>query len=155
MSKVFMLIGVPASGKSTWVQSQNFDLENTVIASSDNHVEEYAKSVGKTYNDVFKEFANKAVTQMMADVEHAISNNLVVVWDQTNTTAESRIKKLKKFPSHYEKIAVVFPVPTYDELDRRLKSRPGKNIPSVVMKNMIANFQVPTANEGFSQIINV
>jgi len=33
-----------------------------------------------------------------------------------------------------------------------LKSRPGKNIPSHVMVQMIRGFEVPTLSEGFSEI---
>jgi hypothetical protein len=38
------------------------------------------------------------------------------------------------------------------ELKRRLESRPGKNIPSHVMVQMIKGFQPPSEAEGFKEI---
>lgn len=152
MAKIFMLIGVPGSGKSTWIKNQKFD-ESTVIASTDNHIEEYAESVSKTYNDVFRDFVDQATTRMMQDIEMAVGKNLDIVWDQTNTTATARRKKLRKIPEHYQRIAVVFATPPHEELQKRLNSRPGKHIPSAVMNNMIQRFQEPTPDEGFSSII--
>jgi gluconate kinase len=52
----------------------------------------------------------------------------------------------------YEHIAVVFRTPEPEELARRLASRPGKNIPDHVMRSMIDNFEMPTLDEGFTQV---
>ena len=52
----------------------------------------------------------------------------------------------------YEHIAVVFKTPEPEELARRLASRPGKNIPAHVMRSMIDNFEMPTLDEGFTQV---
>lgn len=154
MAKIFMLIGVPGSGKSTWIKNQKFD-KSIVIASTDNHIEEYAKSVAKTYNEVFRDFVDQANTLMNKDIESAVSKNLDIVWDQTNTTSTARRKKLRKIPQHYERIAVVFATPIHEELQLRLSSRPDKHIPAAIMNTMIANFQNPTLDEGFSSIVLV
>jgi gluconate kinase len=52
----------------------------------------------------------------------------------------------------YEHIAVVFKTPEKEELDRRLASRPGKNIPAHVMRSMIEHFEMPSEEEGFKEI---
>lgn len=130
-------------------------MERTVIASTDQYIEEFAKSSGKTYNEVFKECIAEAEKFMRNDVQNAIAAGHDIVWDQTNVSKVSRNKKLRMIPDHYEKIAVVFPVPDEDELQRRLASRPGKTIPSHVMSSMIANYQMPTLEEGFTEIIHL
>jgi gluconate kinase len=79
------------------------------------------------------------------------ANGLDVIWDQTSTTIASRARKFNTLPK-YEHIAVVFKTPDADELARRLASRPGKNIPDHVMRSMIDGFEMPTEDEGFSQI---
>ena len=79
------------------------------------------------------------------------ANGLDVIWDQTSTTIRSRAKKFKLMPD-YEVIAVVFKTPEAKEHERRLASRPGKNIPPHVMKNMIENYEPPTEEEGFKEI---
>ena len=74
-----------------------------------------------------------------------------MIWDQTSTTINSRKRKFNTLPK-YEHIAVVFATPDKDELAKRLASRPGKNIPDHVMRNMIDHFDAPTEDEGFKEI---
>ena len=74
-----------------------------------------------------------------------------VIWDQTSTTVASRKRKFNSL-RNYEHIAVVFATPEKDELERRLASRPGKNIPAHVMQSMINGFDKPTEDEGFKEI---
>jgi predicted kinase len=52
----------------------------------------------------------------------------------------------------YEHIAVVFDTPSQDDLEKRLASRPGKNIPWEVVNSMINNFEMPTEGEGFKEV---
>jgi predicted kinase len=150
MAKLYVLVGVPGSGKSTWVANQSWAKDCAYI-STDMHVELHAKSVGKTYNDVFKEFMPKAVKLMAQDVRAANETGKDVIWDQTSTTVKSRAKKFRMLPD-YEAIAVVFPTPADDELKRRLASRKGKNIPDNVVKSMISGFEMPTVEEGFKEV---
>lgn len=155
MPKAYILVGVPGSGKSTWIANQSFNFDKTVVASTDYHVEKYAKEVGKTYSDVFKEFMPRAVHLMIDDVLDAFEHDLDVVWDQTSTTVHSRAKKLRMIPVNYEKIAVVFQTPDTDELMKRLASRPGKEIPQEVISQMVNNFEKVSEQEGFDKVINV
>lgn len=155
MPKAYILIGIPGSGKSTWIAQQPFEWDRTVIASSDSYVERFAKEKGKTYSDVFKDYIRTATSLMDADVKHAIENQLDIVWDQTNTTVGSRAKKLKLLPNNYEKIAVVFSTPEDRELARRLASRPGKTIPPEIIASMKSQLHEPLESEGFNKIIYV
>jgi predicted kinase len=150
MSKCYQLVGVPASGKSTWIKNQTWALGLTVV-STDTFVEDYAKKVGKTYSEVFKDYMPTAVDLMVEQVVFARKHGHTIIWDQTSTTVESRKKKFRMLRD-YEHIAVVFKTPDADELARRLSSRPGKNIPYEVMTSMIKNWQEPTLDEGFAEI---
>ncbi len=153
MAKCYQLIGVPGAGKSTWIGNQSW-AKDCVIVSTDNHVEAYAKSVGKTYNEVFKDYMPTAVDLMAKDVVKAREQGKDIIWDQTSTTINSRRRKFNMLRD-YEHIAVVFATPEMTELKRRLASRPGKNIPSEVMVQMIKGFQMPTEDEGFTEIWSV
>jgi len=150
MPKCYQLIGVPGAGKSTWIKNQPW-AKDCVIVSTDNHVEKYAKSVGKTYNEVFTEYMPTAVKKMTADVIKAREESKDIIWDQTSTSVGSRRKKFNMLPD-YDHIAVVFSTPDESELTRRLNSRPGKNIPWHVMRSMIKHFEMPTVAEGFAEI---
>lgn len=149
---LYVLVGVPGSGKTTWIAHQKFDWDKTVIISTDKLVEKYASLVGKTYNEVFKEYMPTAVNLMAAEARQAFKDNKIVVWDQTSTTQTTRAKKLRMAPEHYTKIAVVFEVPK-TELHAKFLDRPGKTIPDEVMQSMIKNFSHPTVEEGFDRII--
>ena len=150
MSKCYQLIGVPGSGKSTWVNNQDW-AKDCVIVSTDNHVEEYAKSVGKTYSEVFDEYMPTAVNLMAEAVVRAREAGKDIIWDQTSVSIKSRKRKFSMLPN-YDHIAVVFKTPDPLELIIRLKSRPGKNIPAHVMRSMIENFDMPSEEEGFKEI---
>lgn len=150
MAKLYVLVGVPGSGKSTWVANQEW-AKDCVYVSSDNHVEAYAKSVGKTYSEVFDEYITTAVKLMFSDAESARDAGKDIIWDQTSTSIKARKKKLNMLPK-YNAIAVVFPTPDATELAKRLASRPGKEIPSEVMKFMTDSLVVPTEDEGFEEI---
>lgn len=154
MPKCYQLIGVPASGKSTWYKNQDWlveDKKDHKYVSTDQHVEGYAQDQGKTYSEVFEEYMPTAVKQMMVNVNMASAFGLDIVWDQTSTTRASRARKFNALPD-YEHIAVVFRTPDRDELDVRLSGRPGKHIPKNVIDSMIASWEEPSLEEGFKEI---
>lgn len=155
MPTAYILIGVPGSGKSTWISKAPVDWANTIVASTDNHVEQMAKARGKTYSEVFKEVMPRAVRAMATDVVDAVSAGRDIVWDQTSTTRAARAKKFRMLPENYKVIAVVFPTPAPAELQRRLASREGKHIPDSVMQSMINGWEEPSESEGFDEIIHV
>jgi predicted kinase len=150
MKKLYVLVGVPASGKTTWLKNQTWALGLTVV-STDTFVEDYAKRVGKTYSEVFDEYMPTAIEQMVEQVEHARDHGHDIIWDQTSTTVASRLRKFRMLPDYY-KIAVVFSVPDAEEHERRLQSRPGKVIPPAVLQDMKEKFELPTEEEGFNEI---
>jgi predicted kinase len=153
MPKCYQLVGVPGSGKSTWIQRQSW-AANCAIVSTDRWVDEYATEVGKTYSEVFDFFMPRAVKLMAREVEVARELGRDIIWDQTSTTEASRRKKFKMLPN-YDHIAVVFPTPATDELKRRLSQRVGKNIPWGVISRMINDFEMPHESEGFVEIRHV
>lgn len=152
MKTAYILVGVPGSGKSTWVKNQTWAL-GMVVASTDVWVEHFAKKEGKTYSEVFNEYMPKAVNLMTDQVCFCRDNNLDLIWDQTSTSIATRAKKIRMLPDYY-KIAVVFKTPEEDELKRRLASRPGKEIPWEVVSSMAASLvaEPPTEAEGFNEI---
>jgi len=150
MPKCYQLIGVPASGKSTWVAEQEW-ATGCCIISTDYWVEEEAKRQGKTYSEVFTDYMPRAVELMAQNVVSAREMGNDIIWDQTSTTVKSRARKFNMLRD-YEHIAVVFKTPEHKELMRRLFSRPGKDIPEHVIASMIASWEDPTEEEGFTEI---
>ena len=150
MPKCYQLVGVPGSGKSTWIANQEW-AKYCIVVSTDAFVEDYAKECGSTYSEVFDDYMPTAVKLMADQVVRAREAGRNIIWDQTSVSISSRTKKFNMLPD-YEHIAVVFRTPDSEELDRRLASRPGKTIPKNVIRSMINNFDMPSEDEGFKEI---
>jgi predicted kinase len=150
-----MLIGVPGSGKSSWLARQPIDWTNTVIASTDNIIQQRAEDQGKTYSEVFQQEIKSATAEMNKTIRDALAAGHNVIHDQTNLTAKTRASKLAQIPMVYAKLAVFFPTPSDEELARRLAGRPGKTIPAKVVLGMKSQLEKPTQAEGFDRVVTV
>jgi len=152
MSKLYVLVGVPASGKTTWINNQNW-IDDCVLVSTDDFVEAYAKECGLTYSEVFDEYMPTAVELMLDKVVLARELGKDIIWDQTSCSIATRAKKVRMLPDYY-KIAVVFQTPSTNELKQRLESRTGKNVPWGVVSDMAQKLEVepPSKEEGFDEI---
>ena len=150
--KLYVLVGVPGSGKSTWVQNQDW-ASDCVYVSTDEFVEDYAKEVGSTYSEVFEGYMPRAIELMIDRVLWAKAVGKDIIWDQTSCTIATRAKKIRMLSDYY-KIAVVFRTPPTVELQQRLDSRPGKNVPWAVVSDMAQKLEAepPTTTEGFMEI---
>jgi predicted kinase len=152
MSKLYVLVGVPASGKSTWVREQKWARDCSYV-STDMWVEMEAERQSKTYSEVFADYMPHAVKLMTNQVVLARDKGMDIIWDQTSTTVSTRTKKINMLPEYY-KIAVVFKTPPTSELKRRLESRPGKTIPWEIVSDMAQKLDAepPSEEEGFDEI---
>lgn len=150
MPTAYIMVGVPGSGKSSWIRAQKWT-DDCVNVSTDFHVEQYAKEKGKTYSEVFDEYMTTAIELMLSDVHNAMDEGKDIIWDQTSTTVASRRRKFRML-ENYTMIAVVMKCPPLDELKQRLATRPGKIIPESVVQHMIDNFETPTIFEGFDEV---
>jgi predicted kinase len=152
--EMIMLCGIPTSGKSTYVEKlKEHYLTDYVVLSTDNYIEEQAKRLGMTYNQIFDDTISDATRELELQLDMAKSKGKNIIWDQTNLTIKARRNKLRKFPSFYKRIAVYFEVSLEDALERN-KHREGKFIPESILKRMHQQFVVPTLYEHFDSIEN-
>jgi predicted kinase len=153
MSELVMLCGIPTSGKSTYVQKlKKLDYwKDAVVLSTDNYIEEYAKRVGQTYNEVFDDVIPDATRELELQFNMAKDKGKDIIWDQTNLSIKTRRKKLLKLPSYYRRGVVYFEVSLEDALERN-KHREGKFIPESILKRMWHQFEIPTRNEDFDYV---
>ncbi len=152
--KCYILVGVPASGKSTWLANRNAER----IASSDAVIDRLAADNNTTYDQIFSKAVDRAQVEFWSNVKHFAKSGETFYVDRTNTGANARkkiIDVVKSTNDNYEFVAVVFLKPEYEEWQRRLTSRVGKSIPQHVLDQMVMNFSMPSVAEGFSQILVV
>lgn len=153
--ELIMMCGIPCAGKSTYIRrgTENTDaFDEYVILSTDNYIEEYARSVNKTYNEVFDDAIHEASAKMFEQLDYAIQHEKSIVWDQTNLTKKSRRQKLKRIPDSYSKTIVVLPI-SLEEAIIRNSQRANKFIPRSVITRMYYQFEMPTEDEGFDAIM--
>jgi len=157
---LYMLIGVPASGKSFWYKTNvgdiTKDLGKVILLSTDNIIERIGYTYNMTYDELFHSSIGMAQTVMANKLVNAKKFRNNIIWDQTNLTVKSRAKKLAKLPE-YKKIAVYFKTPETKVHDARLDSRVVENccktIPRPILKKMIHSLEEPSLDEGFDSII--
>lgn len=152
----YILIGPPASGKSTYRTVLAAQHPDAVFVSNDDIIDEFAAANGMTYSEAWHVIDQDMVDRLMRTrFRDAISARRVVVVDRTNMTVKSRRRFLSQLPKGYKKVGVVFNVPR-DVLDIRLKTRAeatGKHIPAAVVDSMIASYQEPIIGEFDSVLI--
>jgi len=151
---LFMLSGIPTSGKSTYIRGLLRDFPDAVVISTDDYIEAAAKETGKTYNEVFDDNIKAANTNLNDKVNSAIKARKTIIWDQTNLTCNARRKKLSRFPKSYIKALIYFNIDLDTALERNT-NRPGKVIPPALLRDMHDNYELPTDADraNFSNII--
>lgn len=142
MNKLYMMIGLPASGKST-IAKELSKSEDAIIVSSD--------EIRQEFGDINDQSQNAKVFE---EVEKRIKEGLLnknVIYDATNINYKKRkafLQRLNKM--EVKKIAVLVATP-YEECLQRNAQRKRK-VPEEVIKRMYFNFYIPQYYEGFDEI---
>lgn len=155
MRKIYVMVGIPGSGKSTMIRHLKPQLDDPYIYSTDDHIEIFAALAGKTYSDVFKDKIQDATNLADRGLVEAVAAGQDIIWDQTNMAAKKRATILRRVTPDYFKIAWAIRPPEGNEwleLKRRLAGRVGKDIPAQVINSMAAQYQEPTLEEGFDDV---
>lgn len=144
MTKFFMMVGLPCSGKSE--HAKNLAAEhNAEIFSSDSLREEIFGDVNHQADNetLFKEL-HKRIRDCLASGKNA-------VYDATNINYKRRMEFLKSVnKTPCEKNAILMATPYEICLERNAKRE--RKVPEEVIKRMYMNFWVPAKYEGFDNV---
>ena len=151
---VIILIGPPLSGKTTWIR-ENFP--TTEVISRDEIVMEVYGS--RNYTEAFKSVdqkeVDKVLTQKFIDANKEKKN---VIVDMTHMASKRRKQNLNYFTDDYYKLAVIFPILSDEEYEKRNQKRieeENKDLPMGIVKSMISSYQPITSDEGFNKVISL
>jgi len=150
MPVLYMLVGIPCSGKTTF--RHNYFGRQFVHLSTDDIIESVADLHNKSYTEFFPLAIDPAQKLVENLAKKAVEQQKPVIWDQTNLSAKSRARKLEMFLGYY-KVAYVFSVPK--NLEARLNEphrRANKFISRDIIDRMIVSFEEVTKEEGFDEI---
>lgn len=146
MSKIYMMIGLPASGKSTIAEALS-EQKNAEIVSSDKIREEVLGNINdQSKNSEVFEIVNKRIVDLIINGQNAI-------FDATNINYKKRmnfIKEMKRECPEVKVSAVLVATPYEECLERNAKR--DRKVPEDVIKRMYYSFYVPQYYEGFSEI---
>ena len=159
---LFVLIGLPNSGKCSLRNEFVRSFPEASIVSRDDLLEEfYKRKTGAItdYNTMYKflhedKLLLKEFTKEFEDYLNKLaktSDNIIV--DMTQLSLSSRRKMLNHFPKHNKKAIVI--MTDNDELFRRNEQRfqeTKKYISEKVIENMMTSFTFPVLEEGFDNI---
>ncbi|CAH9059673.1 unnamed protein product [Cuscuta europaea] len=147
-----MLVGLPASGKSTWADEwvkEHPEKRYIVLGTGLIYDKIKAHAITNKYNygERFDEISNTLLPRASK-----LPRNFIL--DERNLNKIDRTSKLEQFSNH-KKIAVVF-FPTFQELqmrcDKQLQEKWSEGdkvskVPMIPMNEMIVNFSLPTSKD--------
>jgi predicted kinase len=153
---VLVMVGPPLSGKSTYINKLKEFLDFRVISRDDIIME---LSDSNDYNEAFKSVNQKLVDDILKQrfFEYSTSGENIII-DMTNLTSRRRRNNLTYFSSEYTKVALVFPIISFDDYvirnDKRKKEE-NKNISPSIWNDMANNFQTIKKDEGFDKVFSL
>jgi len=152
---VIIMIGPPLSGKTSWIDKNFYPDEYELISRDQIVVDLHGEDdYNSAFGSVNQKEVDKILTKKLVDVGSSDKNAIV---DMTHMGRKRRIQNLSYFKNH-TKIAVIFPILTEDEYQRRNEKRTieeKKTIPLHVIKNMISSYQTISDGEGFDKIYSL
>ena len=146
---VVIMVGLPASGKST--RTEELRSQGYFVVSSDEIIEELCPDM--TYNQAYHAVNHDEVDKLFrARLKESLKHDKVVV-DTTNLSKKRRKGLIENFKKNYNVHGEVMLVPM-SVLEERNKERTkkGKHIPSSVYEKMIKSFYCPSISEGFDTL---
>ncbi|KAK1426593.1 hypothetical protein QVD17_15269 [Tagetes erecta] len=165
--ELIMMVGLPASGKTTWAERWvNDHPEKRYILLGTDLFLDQVKVPGllcqQNYGERFDRLKDHATAVFNTLLTRASKRPCNLIIDQTNVYKSARKRKLKPF-ANYQKIAVVaFSRP--EDLKARSEKRfreTGKEVPAEAVNEMIANFDLPKSkdmprtDEYFDQVVYI
>ena len=146
MCKLYLMCGIPGSGKSTWLKNHACD---GVVVSRDvirfSMVKEDEEYFSKE-NEVFAEFVRQ--------INENLSVGKDVFADATHLNPASRNKLLNQV-SGYDEVHAIVMLKTCDTALKQNENRIGTRayVPRSVIRRMANQLQVPRLEEGFKSVI--
>jgi predicted kinase len=145
--RLFMMVGAPGTGKSTFVLN---NMKEDFIYISRDEIRYSFLEEGDDYfakeRKVFNEFILRINEAIMWDDYP----NIII--DATHLTKASRAKVLKRLATVDEIRAIVMTTPLEVALERNAKREGRTRVPDDVIKSMYNSFELPTKEEGFDSI---
>jgi len=147
--EMIMMIGLPASGKTTWVEkhvSENPDKQYNVISTTTmiNKMTVNGEPRKKHHKGKWEQVVQKATRSLQEMLRAASQRRRNVIIDQTNCYPNAQKRKARPFEGFQRRSVVVVPTDdTYKERCQAQETAGCKDIPDEAIMEMKANFTLP------------
>ena len=162
MIKIFMMIGAPGIGKSTWAKNHADKLSNNYKIISRDEIRFKmligngdANKIKLTTTEYFSK-EDEVVKEFISQIKSCVKNNKDVFIDSTNLSIFSRNKLKKELnfsDEEVEYIAIFFVSPISVCLERNNKREGLKKVPYNSICNMCKKIQYPSEREHFKNVV--
>lgn len=151
--RLWLMCGIPGSGKSTWVQKQIERIGGVVVSR-----DAIRFKLLKDDEDYFAH-EDEVIKQFLTTTQDCIDNPTIenIFVDATHLTTAARHQTLDKLniPKEVELNCVVFDVPLNVALQRNNQRSGRAFVPRSVIRRMNCQKEYPTVEENFNHIICV
>jgi predicted kinase len=148
MKNLYMMCGIPGSGKSTYVAT-NFP-DATVISR-----DAIRFALLKEGDDYFA-YEDTVLQIFYTEIQNAIDNDKEndIIIDATHLTPNARATCLKELKNldKVNLVALSIEVPLAIALYRNNKRTGRARVPDTVIRNMYKSYKVPIVEEGFNEV---
>lgn len=145
MAKVYMLIGLPGCGKSTWTKDRS-----EKVFSSDEYRD---RMFGGRPQD--KQSHQKVFDQLHKDLAATLSEGVDCIYDATNLNRKRRKHFISQVARGHEVEAVLFNIPLNIVHEQNEQRKGDRRVPEEAIDRMLKGFHIPCKAEGFSKIFIV
>lgn len=147
MQKLYVLTGIPASGKSTWAK-ENINNDTKWISSDKLREELLESELDQSQNGLI-------FNEMRIRTRKSLREGYNVIYDATNIKAKER-KSILKYISdveNIEKVCIVFPNNLNESILRNCCRK--RKVPINIVIRMSKRISIPTYEEGWNKIIHI
>ena len=139
MSVLYMLIGIPGSGKSTWAKKMQEE-QGAYWVSRDQIRFQYLKD-----DDDYFAYEDKVFDEFVSEIQNAIYDKFsIIIADATHLNVKARNKVLRRLSLRGTRVEYVyFNVDLKTALERNAQRSGRARVPDSVIMNMQKSIQLP------------
>lgn len=147
MASVFMMVGVPGSGKST-IANKLSEITGAKVLSSDEYRQRLLGDMNNQNNN------GMIFDALFTDAKNYLISNTNIILDMCNVTEKDRRNSLTRLAGIYDKFIAVELTTSMSDCIYRNNQRE-RVVPETVIHSMKYRYVSPKCDEGFTKVIQV